>query len=54
MRKYYLIQDEYADMHVARYTKKGRHPIESLFFLHDLVPCIPLPKEYKAEMESEE
>ena len=54
VRKYYLIQDEYGDMHVARYTKKGWHPIESLFFLDDVVAWIPLPKEYKAELESEE
>ena len=54
VRKYYLIQDEYGDMCVARYTKKGWHPIESLFFLDDVVAWIPLPKEYKAEMESEE
>ena len=52
--KYYLIQDEYGDMCVTRYTKKGWHPIESLFFLDDVVAWIPLPKEYKAEMESEE
>ena len=34
--------------------KKGWHPIESLFFLDDVVAWIPLPKEYKADMESEE
>ena len=49
-----VIQDEYGDMCVARYTKKGWHPIESLFFLDDVVAWIPLPKEYKAEMRSEE
>ena len=54
VRKYYLIQDEYGDMCVARYTKKGWHPIESLFFLDDVVAWIPLPKEYKAELESKE
>ena len=54
VRKYYLIQDEYGDMHVASYTKEGWHPIESLFFLDDVVAWIPLPKEYKEEMEREE
>ena len=44
--EYYLIQDEYGDMCVARYTKKGWHPIESLFFLDDVVAWIPLPKRY--------
>ena len=52
--EYYLIQDEYGNMCVARYTKKGWHPIESLFFLDDVVAWIPLPEPYKAEMESEE
>ena len=54
VRKYYLIQDEYGDMHVASYTKKGWHPIESLFFLDDVVAWIPLPEPYKAEMEIKE
>ena len=54
VRKYYLIQDEYGDMHVASYTKKGWHPIESLFFLDDVVAWIPLPEPYKAEMERAE
>ena len=54
VRKYYLIQDEYGDMCVARYTKKGWHPIESLFFLDDVVAWIPLPEPYKAETESKE
>ena len=54
VRKYYLIQDEYGDMCVARYTKKGWHPIESLFFLDDVVAWIPLPEPYKEGMENEE
>ena len=49
--EYYLIQDEYGDMCVARYTKKGWHPIESLFFLDDVVAWIPLPEPYKEESE---
>ena len=49
--EYYLIQDEYGDMCVARYTKKGWRPIESLFFLDDVVAWIPLPEPYKAESE---
>ena len=51
VHKYYLIQDEYGDMCVARYTKKGWHPIESLFFLDDVVAWMPLPEPYKAESE---
>ena len=54
VRKYYLIQDEYGDMCVASYTKKGWHPIESLFFLDDVVAWIPLPEPYKAETERAE
>ena len=50
----YLIQDKYGDICVASYTKKGWHPIESLFFLDDVVAWKPLPKEYKAELEREE
>ena len=49
MCKYYLIQDEYGDMYVARYTKKGWNPIESLFFLDDVVAWRPLPKRYEYE-----
>ena len=52
--EYYLIQDEYGNMCVARYTKKGWHPIESLFFLDDVVAWIPLPEPYKEDMESKE
>ena len=47
--KYYLIQDEYGDMCVARYTKKGWHPIESLFFLDDVIAWMPLPERYEYE-----
>lgn len=47
--KYYLVQDKYGDMYVARYTKKGWNPIESLFFLDDVVAWRPLPKKYEYE-----
>ena len=51
MCEYYLIQDEYGNMCVARYTKKGWHQIESLFFLDDVIAWIPLLEPYKAESE---
>ena len=47
--KYYLVQDEYGDMYVARCTKKGWNPIDSLFFLDDVVAWRPLPKRYEYE-----
>lgn len=53
--KYYLIQDEYGDMHVAHYTHVGWIPIDSLSALGDnVVAWMPLPEPYKAEMEREE
>ena len=51
--KYYLVQDEYGDMYVAHYTEKGWRPIESLFFLDDVIAWMPLPEPYKAESEGE-
>lgn len=47
--KYYLVQDCYGDMYVARYTKKGWNLIDSLFFLDDVVAWRPLPKRYEYE-----
>lgn len=50
--KYYLIQDEYGDMHVAHYNKIGWIPIHSLKALGDEVMAwMPLPQPYKAESE---
>lgn len=47
VRKYYLIQDEYGDMQVARYTKSGWIPIHSLEVIEDeIVAWRILPKEY--------
>ena len=52
--KYYLVQDKYDDMYVARYTERGWNPIDTLFFLDDVVAWLPLPEKYKAETEKEE
>ena len=55
VRKYYLIQDEYGDMHVASYLRNGWISIDSFYTLEDdVVAWMPLPEPYKAEMESEE
>lgn len=52
--KYYLVQDEYGDMHVAHYKKIGWIPVHSLKALGDeVVAWMPLPKPYEAEMESD-
>ena len=47
--KYYLVQDKYDDMYVARYTKRGWNPIDTLFFLDEVVAWRPLPKRYEYE-----
>lgn len=48
--KYYFIQDEFGDMHVAHYTSVGWIPIDSLYAIEDkVVAWRPLPKRYKAE-----
>ena len=47
--KYYLVQDKYDDMYVARYTERGWNPIDTLFFLADVVAWMPLPKRYEYE-----
>lgn len=50
--RYYLVQDEYGDMLVARYTKIGWVPIRSLKSLGDeIVAWMSLPEPYKAESE---
>lgn len=54
--RHYLVQNEYDDMLVARYTKKECW--EQIFQIGEIKEKIvawqPLPKPYKAEMESEE
>ena len=47
--KYYLVQDKYDDMYVARYTECGWNPIDTLFFLDDVVAWRPLPERYEYE-----
>ena len=53
VRKYYLIQDEYGDMYVARYTSDEWISIDSIL-QDNIVAWMPLPEPYKAEMEKEE
>lgn len=46
--KYYLIQDEYGDMHVAHLGSRGWETIESVKALGcDVIAWMPLPKPYK-------
>ena len=45
--KCYLVQDKYDDMYVARYAERGWNPIDTLFFLDDVVAWMPLPEPYK-------
>lgn len=46
--KYYLIQDEYGDMHVAHLSSRGWETIESVKALGcDVVAWMPLPEPYK-------
>ena len=48
--KYYLIQDEYGDMHVAHYTGHGWISIETFRAIEsDVVAWMPLPEPYKEE-----
>ena len=55
VRKYYLIQDEYGDMHVARYLRNGWISIDSFYTLEDdVIAWMPLPEPYKTKMEREE
>ena len=50
--KYYLIQDEYGDMHVAHRTNTGWRLLDSLSVLYDnVVAWRPLPEIYKAESD---
>ena len=46
--KYYLIQDEYEDMHVAHLSGRGWETIESVKALGcDVVAWMPSPKPYR-------
>ncbi len=52
--KYYLIQDEYGDMHVAHLTNVGWIPMESLRAISsEITAWRELPESYKADKESE-
>lgn len=51
--KYYLIQDDYGDMYVARYTSDGWISIDSIL-QDNILSWMPLPEPYKADMEAEE
>jgi hypothetical protein len=51
--KYYLIQDEYGDMHVAHLSGRGWETIESVKALGcDVVAWMPLPKPYREDGEA--
>lgn len=51
--KYYLIQDEYGDMHVAHLSNVGWIPINSLKAIGDeIIAWRELPERYKAESEA--
>lgn len=46
--KYYLIQDEYGDMHVAHLSSRGWETIDSVKALGcDVIAWMPLPTPYK-------
>ena len=51
--KYYLVQNEYGDMMVARWDGKGWEQMYQHEYLEDdVIAWMPLPEEYKTEMES--
>ncbi len=54
--KYYLVQNEYGDMMVARYTHSEYW--EQIFqvkpIADEIIAWMPLPEEYKAESEVKE
>ena len=53
--KYYLIQDEYEDMHVAHLSNVGWIPMDSLKAIgNEVIAWRELPQSYKAESEGEE
>ena len=50
--KYYLIQDEYGDMHVAHLSKVGWIPMDSLKAIgNEIIAWQELPQPYTAESE---
>lgn len=52
--KYYLIQDEYGDMHVAHLSGRGWETIESIKALGcDVIAWMPLPKPYRKDGEDD-
>ena len=52
--KYYLIQDEYEDMHVAHLSSRGWETIESFKALEcDVVAWMPLPEKYKVDNDGD-
>ena len=54
VRKYYLIQDEYGDMHVASYLRSGWISIDSFYTLEDdVIAWMPLPERYEHEHEGD-
>lgn len=53
--KYYLVQNEYGDMMVARWDGKGWEQMYQHEYLEDdIIAWMPLPEKYKTEMESRE
>lgn len=53
--KYYLIQDEYGDMHVAHLSNVGWIPMDSLKAIgNEVIAWMPLPQPYKRESEDKE
>ena len=53
--KYYLIQDEYGDMHVARLSNVGWIPMRSLKAIGDeIIAWMPLPQPYAESEEGNE
>ena len=52
--KYYLVQNEYGDMMVARWDGNGWEQMYQHEYLEDdVIAWMPLPEKYKTEMESE-
>lgn len=50
--KYYLVQNEYGDMMVARWDGKGWEQMYQHEYLEDdVIAWMPLPKPYKSESE---
>lgn len=50
--KYYLIQDEYGDMHVAHLSNVGWIPMDSLKAIgNEVTAWMPLPEPYSKEKE---